>query len=82
MDENSIEPVYRSEGISGFIKSLLDSYALVVGDFEPIQTVFVDNTDYEWLFWTIFFFGTVISMLLLLNIVIGVMSMSLTEVVE
>lgn len=36
LDENSHEPVYRDNGIAGFIKSLLDSYALAVGDFEPV----------------------------------------------
>ena len=36
LDENSYKPVYRGNGIAGFIKSLLDSYALAVGDFEPV----------------------------------------------
>lgn len=42
----------------------------------------MDNTDYEWLFWLIFFGGTLMSLILLLNMVIAVMSMSLEEVVN
>lgn len=53
-----------------------------MGDFEPVQNAFVGNTDYEWLFWTIFFFGTLMSLILLLNMVIAVMSMQLESVVS
>ena len=82
LDENSIEPVYRDKGFQGFMKAILDSYVLSIGDFEPIQNVFVDNSEYEYLFWLIFFLGTLMSLIILLNMVIAVMSMSLENVVN
>ena len=82
LDANSDQFVYRDKGVRGFFKAMLDSYALSVGDFEPVQTAFVDNSDYEWLFWIIFLFGTLMSLILLLNMVIAVMSMALEEVVN
>ena len=82
LDDNSEEPVYRVNGYKGFVKSVLASYALAVGDFEPVQDAFVGNTKYEWVFWTIFFFGTLMSLILLLNMVIAVMSMAMETVVN
>ena len=61
---------------------IMDSYKLAVGDFEPVQEAFVDNTEYEVYFWIIFFLGTILSLILLLNMVIAVMSMSLENVVN
>ncbi len=60
----------------------MDSYKLAVGDFEPIQNTFIGNTEYLWLFWLVFFLGTLLSLILLLNMVIAVMSMSLENVVN
>lgn len=84
LDENSIDPSYRSKGrdLSGFFTALIDSYKLAVGDFEPIQDTFIGNTNYMWLFWIVFFLGTLLSLILLLNMVIAVMSMSLENVVN
>ena len=64
------------------MKAIIDSYILAIGDFEAITNSFVDNTNYEWLFWIIFFFGTLFTLILLLNMVIAVMSMSLENVVN
>lgn len=36
LDDNSFEPQYEGRGFSGFAKTVLDSYSLAVGDFEPI----------------------------------------------
>ena len=82
LDRNSEEQVYTEKGFKGFMMVIMDSYKLAVGDFEPVQEAFVDNTEYEVYFWIIFFLGTILSLILLLNMVIAVMSMSLENVVN
>ena len=51
---------------------MIDSYRLSLGDFE-IAGSFVENTDYILIFWCIFFIATLISLLIILNMVIAVM---------
>ena len=67
------------EGTSGFLICLIDSYRLAVGDFEVAEN-FVDNSDFMWLFWLIFFIGTMMSLLIILNMVIAMMSETFTRV--
>lgn len=70
LDQNSDEPKYTS--MSGFFNCLIDSYRLALGDFE-VTGSFVDNTDNIVIFWLVFFLGTLVAMLVILNMVIAVM---------
>ena len=70
LDMNTIEPNYP--GVVGFGNCLIDSYRLALGDFE-IADSFDDNMVHEIVFWIIFFCGTLISLLIILNMVIAVM---------
>lgn len=60
---------------------MIDSYRLALGDFE-IAGNFQENTDYIICFWIIFFVGTLISLLVILNMVIAVMGTAFEKVSE
>ena len=51
---------------------MIDSYRLSLGDFEIAEN-FVGNTDNVIIFWIVFFLGTLIAMLVILNMVIAIM---------
>ena len=57
---------------------LIDSYRFALGDFNIVDTF--GESDYMVLFWIIFFIGTVIQMLIILNMVIAVMGSAFEEV--
>ena len=79
LDENSHEPAYL--GPSGFFMCFIDSYRLSLGDFEIAES-FIDNTDYIIMFWAVFFAGTLVSLLIILNMVIAVMGGTFERVAE
>eukprot|EP00353_Schmidingerella_taraikaensis_P013626 CAMPEP_0185593630 /NCGR_PEP_ID=MMETSP0434-20130131/72067_1 /TAXON_ID=626734 ORGANISM="Favella taraikaensis, Strain Fe Narragansett Bay" /NCGR_SAMPLE_ID=MMETSP0434 /ASSEMBLY_ACC=CAM_ASM_000379 /LENGTH=82 /DNA_ID=CAMNT_0028220341 /DNA_START=1208 /DNA_END=1456 /DNA_ORIENTATION=+ len=54
---------------------------MAVGDFGPIVDNFEKNTNYLWLYGIIFVFGSIMSLIILLNMVIAIMSMSLENVI-
>ena len=58
---------------------MIDSYRLALGDFEVTST-FEDHEQLTILFWLVFFFGTVTSLLIILNMVIAVMSSTFARV--
>ena len=70
LDQNSTEQKYQ--GFEGFGFCMIDSYRLSLGDFWIAEN-FVGNTDYILIFWCIFFIATLISLLIILNMVIAVM---------
>lgn len=78
LDQNSEEKAY--EGWTGFMNCAIHSYLLAIGDFEGILNSFLDTSDYVWLFWIIFFIGTLLSLLIILNMVIAVMSSTFERV--
>ena len=81
LDQISEEQTYALMGYRGLLAAVRDTYALSIGDFEGTNNVFAGAMgDYEWLYWTIFFFGTVMQTVILLNMVVGIMSMRLETV--
>ena len=54
---------------------------MALGDFE-IRDEFMGNTDNIFVFWMIFFIGTLISLLIILNMVIAVMGGTFNRVAE
>lgn len=81
LDQNSKEQSYL--GIYGFIESVLDSFRLSIGDSENIGNAFTEEegtTEYLWLFQLIFIVGTVLQVLIILNMVIAVMSSTFARV--
>ena len=79
LDQNSYKPKY--EGFTGLGRCFIDSYRLSIGDFE-VAGSFVDNTDYIIVFWIIFFMGTLISLLVILNMVVALMGSTFERVNE
>ena len=79
LDQNSDKPKY--EGFTGLGRCFIDSYRLSIGDFE-VAGSFVDNTDYIIVFWIIFFMGTLISLLVILNMVVALMGSTFERVNE
>ena len=79
LDLNSYERVYV--GSHGFLQILVDSYRLALGDFE-IREEFVDNTENILVFWAVFCMGSLISLLVILNMVIAVMGATFNRVAE
>lgn len=77
LDQNSSEMAY--EGWSGFFLCVIDSYRLAVGDFEIVGS-FSETSEYMWLFWVIFFIGTLVSLLIILNMVIALMGATFERV--
>jgi len=66
----------QSDDLSGFMMALINSYRLSLGDFNIID----NQSEREVIFWILFILGTIISMLVLLNMVIAVMSEAFTKV--
>jgi len=79
LDQNSAEPKYA--GFAGLGRCFIDSYRLSIGDFE-VTGSFIDNTDYIIVFWIIFFIGTLISLLVILNMVVALMGATFERVNE
>ena len=67
----------------GFGHILMDSYRLALGDFEWTEK-FVGNTNGNQImvFWIVFFLGTLISLLIILNMVIAVMGSAFLRIEE
>ena len=78
LDRNSQDPKYDS--VSGFASCFVDSYMLALGDFQTITTNFQDNSGNMILFWVIFFVGTILTLLIILNMVIALMSATFERV--
>ena len=57
----------------------MNSYRLTLGDFE-ITGFFGDGGFYDFFFWVVFVLGTLVSLLILLNMVIAVMSATFERV--
>jgi len=51
-----------------------------MGDFEVISAF--EDTEYQFVFWSVFYIGSIISVLILLNMVIAVMGESFSRVQE
>ena len=79
LDQNSDKPKY--EGFTGLGRCFIDSYRLSIGDFE-VAGSFVENTKYIIVFWIIFFMGTLISLLVILNMVVALMGSTFERVNE
>ena len=77
LDQNSSDPAYAD--ITGFGNALIDSYRLALGDFEVADNF---GEDKNFIFWTVFFIGTLISLLIILNMVIAVMGAAFTKIEE
>jgi hypothetical protein len=77
-EDPDYEPFWYPGGV-GLIRAIIDSYRMALGDFE-ITTKF--GGDYEMMYWVLFFFGTFIALLIILNMVIAVMSASFAKVEE
>ena len=58
---------------------MIDSYRLALGDFEVAENF---GEDKNFIFWTVFFIGTLISLLIILNMVIAVMGAAFTKIEE
>ena len=80
LDANSFNRTYV--GVDGFVKAWVDSYKFSLGDFEAISNAFEDNTEYKWVFNVVFVLASVITLLIILNMVIAVMSLALEKVKE
>ena len=78
LDANSDQPAY-GEGSSGFWPAFIDSYRMSVGDFEVVGTF---EGRESFLFWAIFLIGNLVSLLIILNMVIAVMSATFERVQE
>ena len=81
LDQNSVEPAYSD--LSGFFMCMIDSYRLALGDFEVVGNFFGDegnNSEFKVIFWFIFFVGTLVSLLIILNMVIAVMGATFERV--
>lgn len=78
LDQNSAEPAYS--GLAGFGNCLINSYRLALGDFEIAGDNFTDGFDDVIVFWVIFFVGTLISLLIILNMVIAIMGATFERV--
>lgn len=52
-----------------------------MGDFEPVSNDFEDSTKYMWLYGIIVVAGSFLSLIILLNMVIAIMSMSLENAI-
>ena len=64
----------------GVVRALLDSYKIALGDFAVAEDYIPGSTHYYWLFQIFFLIFTVISLLIILNMVIAVMSSSFDKV--
>ena len=72
-----------NNGFSGFFTCMVDSYRLALGDFAVWENFSDDGvSDYLFVFYTVFFVGTLISMLILLNMVLAVMGAAFSKVKE
>ena len=81
LDMNS--SVHSYEGLDGFGRCMIDSYRLALGDFEITGSDSFDGgLKHPAIFWVIFFIGTLISLLIILNMVIAVMSGTFERVQE
>ena len=78
LDANSDTTSYV--GFLGFFMAFIDSYRLALGDFS-ITAIFEDNPNI-YIFWLIFCLTTFISLLIILNMVIAVMSSAFEKVEE
>ena len=74
-DQNSVNPRY--EGAGGFGLCFIDSYRFALGDFELTGD---ENKEYGIIFWLVFVIGTIVSLLIILNMVIAVMGGAFEEV--
>ena len=78
LDQTSGESKTYSGGIG---MAFLDSYRLALGDFGDLIVRFEDNK-FKYTFWFLFLVGTIISLLIILNMVIAVMSSTFEQVQE
>ena len=77
LDSNSDEPRYH--GYDGFANCFVDSYMLALGEFKIAEN-FTDNSHNILVFWFIFFAGTILTLLIILNMVIALMSSTFERV--
>ena len=71
LDQNSTQSDY--DGFAGFGRCLINSYRLALGDFEIVGDNFTVYSDNVIIFWLIFCVGTLVSLLIILNMVIAIM---------
>ena len=72
LDMNQTEPAFHGGGLAGLGNLFVNSYRLTLGDFE--LTGSFEDTSNPVFFWLTFVLGTLVSLLILLNMVIAVMS--------
>ena len=83
MNAQSDTDAKKYSGINGFFECLTDSYRLAYGDFDFAENFTSGNEEqvfYTFVFWFIFFIGSLISMLIILNMVIAVMTGTYTRI--
>ena len=78
LDANSYERNFK--GLEGIMTAIEASYTLTIGDFEMIYNTFDGNTDFMYMYWIIFVPVTIVSLLVILNMLIAVMSLTLERV--
>lgn len=69
--------VYTGPEGAGLMTAFIDSYRMALGDFEVIGRF--EGNDSLFMFWWIFLIGTLISMLILLNMVVAIMGTLFTD---
>lgn len=77
LDQNSSEPAYS--GWEGFGNCMIDSYRLALGDFEGTEN-FIGNSPNMFVYWVVFVICSIISLLVILNMVIAVMGATFERV--
>ena len=79
LDMNQTTPTFHGAGLAGLGALFVNSYRLTLGDFE-LTTFHAEAGVYSIFFWLIFVLGTLVSLLILLNMVIAVMSATFERV--
>ena len=82
LEKGNPDPTFRNKPFQGFFLVLLYSYKMTIGDFGQIADSFEESSEYMVLYSIIFVFFTIMSLLILLNMIIAIMSGKLEEVLE
>ena len=71
-------------GLPGIGSAINYSYFMSLGDFAVAEFFFAEeaNAELQWLFWVVFYISTYITLLIVLNMVIAIMSASFERVQE
>jgi len=81
LEKGNSEATLSDKPFGGFFYAILHSYKFSIGDFEAIANDFEDTTQYIWLYGIVFVIGSIMTLIILLNMVIAIMSMSLENAI-